>query len=718
MASTFSLQGKLGLDARDFKKGAQQASDAIEDIGDEMEDLPAKGKASGSKAGDLLGSGLAKGFAAVGVGALIAKTLNDAMDIEKGVDRVQAQFALTAEEAEKYGELGGELYADAWGESVTDATTSIAKVGQQLQDVGSIADDELDDISAQVMAVADVFQQDFDAVLRSSGQLIRNGLARDAQEAMDLITVAFQKGGDRAGDLLDTIDEYSQHWARLGISGSEALGLISEGFQQGFRDGDKLADMFKEFSIRALEDRAIAAFEAIGLAGTRTQDAIAAGGQSARKALDDVIRGLKGVEDPIERNRIATELFGTQYEDLGPQVLDVLDSITVGLGDVEGASAEFAETVSSNTATAFEEMKRSAMKEFGEIAQAALDVKDIVSSDPDAGGGGGFWNRVGNAIGSVGDALDGVNISHTVTNDLFEWFKSEAPGATSAAEEHTAAIESQTFALQDEEAAFLNAAGASKSASDDMTDDLGEVSDAAQDTADDVTEIEDAWLSLRDEISDRSAFYDVRDAFDDVAAAAMEAADTADKSWEQQDADARDHQRELDKLRLAVIDYDKEVGGLPEEAITDILADIDEGKLYEAEVKIQLLVRDRNLRIQPVLQDPRGVLNTLRRAGTNDRMLADGGPVRAGETVIVGEEGIELFTPKTAGYVHSNPDTMAMMSSSGAALSAVSRPAQTFATTSPGAVINLNVTSLDAQQAGRVITDALNEFYASGGARV
>src|SRR6056297_3198262 len=228
MSTAFSLEGKLGLDARDFKKGAKQASDAIEDVADDLEELPEQGKKSGSKTGDLLGSGLAKGFAALGVGALISKGLNDAMNIEVGVKRVEAQFALTADEAERYGELGGDLYADAWGESASDATASIAKVGQQLQQVGSIADDELDDITANVMAVADVFQQDFDSVLRSTGQLIRNDLAADAEEALDMITVAFQQGGDRAGDLLDTIDEYSQHWARLGIDGQEALGLIVE----------------------------------------------------------------------------------------------------------------------------------------------------------------------------------------------------------------------------------------------------------------------------------------------------------------------------------------------------------------------------------------------------------------------------------------------------------------------------------------------------------
>jgi len=75
MAQSFSLTGKLGLNSKDFVKGAGQAEDAIGDVADEMEELPSTAKQAGGDAGSSLGLSIVSGFAAVGVVALLSKSL-------------------------------------------------------------------------------------------------------------------------------------------------------------------------------------------------------------------------------------------------------------------------------------------------------------------------------------------------------------------------------------------------------------------------------------------------------------------------------------------------------------------------------------------------------------------------------------------------------------------------------------------------------------------
>lgn len=55
---------------------------------------------------------------------------------------------------------------------------------------------------------------------------------------------------------------------------------------------------------------------------------IAAGGEDARDAFDQIMTGIMELEDPLERNAVGTELFGTMWEDLGPEVIATLGDIS------------------------------------------------------------------------------------------------------------------------------------------------------------------------------------------------------------------------------------------------------------------------------------------------------------------------------------------------------------------------------------------------------
>ncbi|CAM5380934.1 phage tail tape measure protein [Streptomyces californicus] len=66
--------------------------------------------------------------------------------------------------------------------------------------------------------------------------MVKTGMARDAEEAMDILVKAEQKGLNASEDLLDTFDEYSTQFRKVGIDGPMAMGLVLKSLRHAAGD--------------------------------------------------------------------------------------------------------------------------------------------------------------------------------------------------------------------------------------------------------------------------------------------------------------------------------------------------------------------------------------------------------------------------------------------------------------------------------------------------
>lgn len=293
------------------------------------------------------GIGTAVGLAAGAVvGAGFAEAFSTALEQGTANAKLQGQLGLTNEEAAKAGKIAGDLYTANYGDSIDGVNDAIKSVIQNTN-VGLDSID-LKPVTAKVLDLASVFDQDLGGVTRAVGQSIRTGLAKNASEALDFITKGFQAGDDKAQDFLDTLNEYGTQFRKVGIDGKTATGLISQGLKAGARDADIVADAIKEFSIRAIDGSTTTAagFKSLGLSAKGMSEQIAKGGKPAAAGLDLVLDRLRAIKDPVKQSQVAVELFGTQAEDLG-KALFALDPSTAvkALGDVAGAAGKFDQTV-------------------------------------------------------------------------------------------------------------------------------------------------------------------------------------------------------------------------------------------------------------------------------------------------------------------------------------------------------------------------------------
>ncbi|MFC5992953.1 phage tail tape measure protein [Pseudonocardia hispaniensis] len=328
---------------------------------------------AGKKAGEDLGESTKAGFsskiagiAAVGasIGVALAAAVSNAIDLQSANAKMSAQLGLTGPQAQRYGRLAGELYSSAYGESIEQVNEAMVEVTRNIGDAATRSDATLKTVTGTVLSLADTFGVDLAGATAAVGTMLRSGLAPNAEAALDIVTVGFQQGADKAGDFLDTLTEYSVQFQKLGLDGATATGIITQGLSAGARSADLVADALKEFSIRAVDGSKTTAegFRALGLDAERMAQQIARGGKPASDALQLVMDRLRGMKDPVAQSQAAVALFGTQAEDLGAALYAINPATAVSaLGQVGGAAERMNQTLGDTAASKIEMFKRQAM---------------------------------------------------------------------------------------------------------------------------------------------------------------------------------------------------------------------------------------------------------------------------------------------------------------------------------------------------------------------
>ena len=379
---------------KDVGQSADKAGKAADKAGAKFTRMGKDAKKAGSEGkglGDKMSGGLEKvGSSALGLVPQIAAvtigiqslgeawdaTLGAAMRAEAGADKLAGRLGLTERAAAKSARVAKTIFGEAWGESLDDVNLTIEALGTNLVDIEKVSRRELTKMTRSAQILADTWDVEVGEAARAAGQLVRTGLAKDYQQAFDLIVRGFQEGGNRADDLLDTINEYSTQFRKLGISGPYAMSLISAAMKAGARDSDIAADAIKEFSIRAIDGSEATAqgFKLAGLNADTMSDRIAKGGKTAERAFRQTLRAIMSIEDPVKRDAAGVALLGTQWEDLGPQVVEAMAKAKPGVDGLRGATERLGDTVGTNVAASFEALRRKAGGWFAKIGEAGLPL--------------------------------------------------------------------------------------------------------------------------------------------------------------------------------------------------------------------------------------------------------------------------------------------------------------------------------------------------------
>lgn len=175
----------------------------------------------------------------VGTGVEWAKNLGlgavqNLLDIDTAVAKLNAT---TGETIPNANELISGIFYDDLGDSVTQVADLVAQAHQ----LGA----PLDEATRSALQLYKTFGDQgvtAEQALTTINNMVKTGLSPSFQAAADDLTVAFQKGGNRAGDLLSTLNKNAVAFKDLGFNGQDALGAITNGLDSGFKSATDVAN--------------------------------------------------------------------------------------------------------------------------------------------------------------------------------------------------------------------------------------------------------------------------------------------------------------------------------------------------------------------------------------------------------------------------------------------------------------------------------------------
>ena len=347
MASIFSLYGSIFIDN-------EKANKALDGTTKKGESFASKLGGVFSKVGKgalVLGGTLATATTAIG-----GLAINSQKNMDQAMNSFIAQTGIAKNESAEWKKALEDIYKGNYGESFEDIANSMALASQELYEFDP---SQIKAVTENALALRDTFGVEVNESIRASKALITQfGISAD--EAYNLMAQGAQNGLDFSGELVDNINEYSVQFGKLGLSAEDMFNIFQSGADAGAWNLDKIGDAVKEFSIRAIDgsNTTIEGFTKLGLNSDEMAKKFAAGGDTAKKAFYETIDAIKAMDDPVQQSIVGVDLFGTMWEDLGPEVVTQLGSIRDMYDGTADSMNKIKEVKYDDIGSMFEGLKR------------------------------------------------------------------------------------------------------------------------------------------------------------------------------------------------------------------------------------------------------------------------------------------------------------------------------------------------------------------------
>ncbi|SFM35885.1 phage tail tape measure protein [Salibacterium qingdaonense] len=342
-------------------------------------------KASGVK--ETLG-----GIAGVLGGAQAAQGIDN---FESLAAKLETRLGVSEEEAENLRSRIANIYSTGRGDSMEEVEQSV----RLTRNVTGDSDADLQKQARDVLNISDAWGADVNEVI-DAARANAQSMETDFSSSLDTIATGMQSGVNVSGDYLETIQEFSPAFNRIGADNSEMISILQSGMEAGVRDTDRMADSINEFGIRmqetdnesllkVAESLTDTEKEAEKLADTWQSD-FAKGGQEAKEVTNEVVNGLLDMEGEVGYMETATGLFGTMWEDTSGRVGEAISS-------AEGKTTDLKDST-SNLDDQYDTTGQK-IRNFGRSISQAYDTLDQKT--------GGVLSSVTETIGGLMPVLGG-----------------------------------------------------------------------------------------------------------------------------------------------------------------------------------------------------------------------------------------------------------------------------------------------------------------------
>lgn len=305
--------------------------------------------------------------------------LGAAADQDKARRTIAAGTGGDAALASQYAAESENVYASNFGGSRDEvAKAHMETVRLTADETGKLATttENLGTITTNTFAAATATGKDFNEMLAAADTLVQTGLAPTYEAALDMIVNGFQNGLDKGGDLLDTIKEYSGQFSEMGFTAESFFSVLKGGLEAGAFNTDFVADMVKEFNIRAQAAMTKGSTEFDFFKSMDLLDeakAYKAGEITMEQFFSGAVQAAASGEfDPQQ----IFDVFGTKAEDLTLTAVFKLDPAQVDaeIAKYKGTTIEVAGQLGGDMNSSIEAAKRKIESELASAFSTAFDI--------------------------------------------------------------------------------------------------------------------------------------------------------------------------------------------------------------------------------------------------------------------------------------------------------------------------------------------------------
>lgn len=247
-----------------------------------------------------------------------------------------------------------------------DYNKGIEEATRKTMQFTGLFGDEMKSVRNQALAISETFEVDFGETLQSANVMSKQ-FGISVSESLKLLQDGFVAGANASDEFLENVKEYPTYLKEAGLNAEQFVAISTNATKQGIFS-DKGLDTIKEGNIRLREmtTATAAALDGIGISSEKVQKELQNGSKTTFDIMQEVGNKLK--EFPSSSAKVGTaiaDIFGGPGEDAGLKYIETLGDIEMNMDKVKEQSSDVAKA---------QEKQVEANKRLKDTASALFDV--------------------------------------------------------------------------------------------------------------------------------------------------------------------------------------------------------------------------------------------------------------------------------------------------------------------------------------------------------
>ena len=247
-----------------------------------------------------------------------------------------------------------------------DYNKGIEEATRKTMQFTGLFGDEMKSVRNQALAISETFDVDFGETLQSANVMSKQ-FGISVSESLKLLQDGFVAGANASDDFLENVKEYPTYLKEAGLNAEQFVAISTNATKQGIFS-DKGLDTIKEGNLRLREmtTATAAALDGIGISSEKVQKELQNGSKTTFDIMQEVGNKLK--EYPASSAKVGkaiADIFGGPGEDAGLKYIETLGDIEMNMDKVKEQSSDVAKA---------QEKQVEANKRLKDTASALFDV--------------------------------------------------------------------------------------------------------------------------------------------------------------------------------------------------------------------------------------------------------------------------------------------------------------------------------------------------------